>query len=496
MKKYFLIAVMFLGFCSQVLCQNFGTDPRDSIRYDSLKRMLPHTEGREKVNLLNSISEMSGLIGSGWDTVKMRRKYDTIKHYASRAYKLATTIGYSDGIAMALVNLNQHGSPESTYQVPLKDRDVREKNIRAAIAIAEKTKNYEILGQAYGALGTLSTPFQPDSQWIERLAKQEYYFKLVKDSEALANIYVWATEGYSQIGNNEKMFEYGEKSLEYLKFEEVKYVNWHQMLVQIILGDMSDLYSSIGDYENAIRYSKEQNNYGLKNHTGWTNNAGIAKLFCDFHQYDSAMIYWQLWRNDSAYSSSAEGSKAWGYGILADINIVDKKYDSAILISKENINRYKIFNNHTGIAIEMKRLAQAYDKKGDYDSALYYVTTAVSDFERFYNRPLMMESYLLLSSVYHQKRNNDSAYKYLVKYVALKDSIDNKQFLLRLYKQKLDANSQQTKASLILLNKDNALKSEQLKQGSQQKKFLLILLFVLTLTGIFVYRSIYLKRKN
>ncbi len=107
-----------------------------------MKRTLPSVQGKEKVDLLNSISEMSEMIGTGWDTILMHRKYDTIKLYGNQAYELANKIGYKDGIAMALVNLSQHGSPESIAQAPLKDRDIREKNIRKAIALAEESKNY------------------------------------------------------------------------------------------------------------------------------------------------------------------------------------------------------------------------------------------------------------------------------------------------------------------------------------------------------------------
>src|SRR5204863_2024761 len=74
--------------------------------------------------------------------------------------------------------------------------------------------------------------------------------------------------------------------------------------------------------------------------------------------------------------------------------------------------------------------------------------------------------------------------------------IQNKQFLLRIYNSKKDAEDEKKEARLSLLDKDNKLKTEQLRQESQQKKFLLLLLSAFVIAGIFAYRSIYLKRKN
>ena len=478
------------------ICQDFGADKTDSINYNKMKKALFSVEGKAKVDLLNSISEMSGLLAAGWDTILMRRKYDTIKYYGNRAYELADKIGYKDGIAMALINLFEHGSPESISQAPLKDRNIREINIRKAIAIGEQSKNYEILGKAYGALASLETPFEPVKQSPDKANLAEYYFQLAKDTEALADIYTWGAGDYANKGNYEKAFEYGEKSIEFLKYENVKFINWHQLLVVTALGNMAALYTSIGDYEVAMNYLKESEKYSLQKGPGWHMDNMIAGLFCEMRQYDSALHYWKRWRNGPDWNISAGGSKAWGYAILAKICLANKLYDSALNINRMDIEWFKPFNNKYGIAREWVYMGDAYNAKGNYDSALLYTKKGLTVMEAHNDKPLMMKGYEVLSSIYHHLRNNDSAYEYLLKHYAIKDSIDNKQFLLRLYKQKLDAKAQQTKTQLSLLDKDNKLKTEQLKQESQQKKSLFLLLSVLALAGIFAYRVFFLKRKN
>jgi len=497
MKKYLLIIVVFLACNIHAPGQHFGPAKEDSIRYIGLRNKLPVTQGKEKVDLLNAISEMSVMLGAGWDTALMHRKSDTVKYYASQALELATKIGYNDGVAMALINLNQHSFVDSMPPAPIRDRDVRQKNILNAIKLAEQTSNYEILGKAYDALGTVAPANEDDKSFLDRFTKSESYYQKAKDTEALSNTYTWITAWYADKGNYEKAIEYGEKSLEFLKNENIKLVNWHQFLVQEALWQMADLYSNIGDYESSMSYFKQANQYGLKNNTGWLMNGAIAGLFCEMHQYDSAMVYWKLWRKEPGYEAMAGGAKASGYSILAEIYIVNKKYDSALQIAEDNIERIKPYNNFWGIGSEWFRIARIYNEKGEYNRALEYLNKAFELSDKYApSKNEMIKRYQVLSSVYHSLGNNDSAYKYLLKYVTIKDSIENKQLLLRLYKQKLDANTQQAKAQLSLLNIDNALKSEQLNRESMQKRFLLILLLALTLAAIFIYRSISFERRN
>jgi hypothetical protein len=108
-----------------------------------------------------------------------------------------------------------------------------------------------------------------------------------------------------------------------------------------------------------------------------------------------------------------------------------------------------------------------------------------------------MKGYQVLSQYIHHLGNNDSAYEYLLKYNTIKDSIQNKQFLLRIYNSKKDAEAKDThRPDCCCSIKTNKLKTEQLQQQAREKNLLFILLAVLVMTGIFVYRSIYLKRKK
>ena len=81
-------------------------------------------------------------------------------------------------------------------------------------------------------------------------------------------------------------------------------------------------------------------------------------------------------------------------------------------------------------------LSEIYDSLKNYKLSLAYAKDGFYNAQIKNRRPEMMQASLLLSRAYHNLNNNDSAYSYLEKYVTLKDSIQSKQFLLRIYNAK------------------------------------------------------------
>ncbi|HUS03054.1 MAG TPA: histidine kinase [Chitinophagaceae bacterium] len=108
----------------------------------------------------------------------------------------------------------------------------------------------------------------------------------------------------------------------------------------------------------------------------------------------------------------------------------------------------------------------------------------------------VLNAYELISKLFHQLRNNDSAYAYLVKHNELKESMLTRQFLFRLNNYKSEVNEAKKEARIGFLNRDNQIKEQQLKQEASLKKFLLIGLLLLFIAGVFIVRTLLLKRKN
>jgi tetratricopeptide (TPR) repeat protein len=294
----------------------------------------------------------------------------------------------------------------------------------------------------------------------------------------------------------ERAFDYARKSLDLAKKSGTDFsLSWKQYNVQAALSDLAGLYTTAGDYETAMNYILENERYGKENKSGWENFDGdIANLYCTMGKYDSAMAIAN--RLDTFVPVGIFPGRS---ALLGEIYLNGtKEYDKAIKEFKRVRDTVVIYMPDTiySTARWLIKIGRAYDGKKEYNIALEYAGKGMVLLEEKNNRPEMMRGYQALSTIYHHLRNNDSAYEYLLKYNTIKDSIQNKQFLLRIYNSKKDAENEKKEARLSLLDKNNKLKTEQLKQESLQKNFLLILLSALTLTGIFVYRSIYLKRKT
>lgn len=338
------------------------------------------------------------------------------------------------------------------------------------------------------------------TKFQEAWKKSIVFFLKVGDTLHAAEIYNWLCVHYMGTGELEKAYDYGKKGVELSKRSST-YISgtWHDFLVQFSLTDMADIYIAAGDYESAMNNITEANQYGITHNTDWLMYGNIVDLFCEMKQYDSALIYWNKWRNGKIFwTGTGLGYAAWANDLRGRIYLANKEYDKAIDIFRschDTLQKYP----RVGYPIpmgELLLLGQAYREKGIYQTALKYTKEATGIAQQNKEPQAMMKCYELLSSVYHYLGNNDSAYEYLTKFHTIKDSIQSKQFLLRIYNSKKDAEVEKKQAELSLLDRDNKLKTQQLRQQSQLRNFLVIFILLLMLTGIFAYRTVSLKRKD
>ena len=80
--------------------------------------------------------------------------------------------------------------------------------------------------------------------------------------------------------------------------------------------------------------------------------------------------------------------------------------------------------------------------------------------------------------------------------MTLKDSILNQQFIWKLNNYKKEMEEERKTSQINLLNKDNQLKEQKLKQQAIVKNGLIIGIILLFLLGVFIFRNLSLKRKN
>jgi tetratricopeptide (TPR) repeat protein len=494
MKKYLLIAALISGFCLQAFCQSNDAFKIDSTRLDSLKKMLSLVKDNVRADLLNSIAIKTIYNAAG----SPRNRIDTCLFYSSLAYKEAEKLGYKAGLAIAILSL---AGTESGMNQPVTDEAAKEKNIRKALEIAEELNNNEIMGMAYSSLAYLPSIRTDFDKHVDYWKKAINCFLKAGDTLHAAEITNWLVDDYEGRGEYEQAFDYAKSSVELSRKSGTDFsMNWQQFLVQYSLSSMWDLYTAAGDYEGAMTYLREMDQYG-KDHKGaeWDIIQFKADLFRKMGKYDSSLAYINKWINNGAAINSGKGHQAVGWKILAEIYIDStKQYNKAIELLKnwsDTVKKYQPpgANAATDYLIS---LGKAYDKNKNYSKALQYAKEGFNYAQKKSDRPEMMRSYEVLSSIYHHLGNNNSAYEYILKYHAIKDSIQTKQFLLRIYNSKKDGEDENKKAQLGFLMKENKIKQQQLKEEAMLKNFLFIFLVALVLAGIFIFRNLTLKRKN
>ena len=489
MKKYLLLAGLLSGWCLQATPQVVSSAVTDSLSLENAMKTVNSLKDSAKVDMLNSIAARTVFILSHETRIAIEYKY------ATEALQEASRLNYKAGIARALLTL----SATSFYPSMNMPGDTALKNgyFQKAFDIAQEINDHELLGWCYYTISGMPSYTKNNTDNIIA-----YYNKAI-DNFLKAKDTLFAAEATSDLGSiyggkgdYEHTFDCARKSLDLAKKGGTDFsLSWKQYNVQAALAELAGLYTIAGDYETAMNYILENERYGKENKSGWENFDGdIAGLYCSMGRYDSAMAI--VNRMDTFVPIGIFPGRS---ALLGEIYLNGtKEYDKAIkefTRVRDTVVRY-IGDTIYATAPWLIKIGQAYDGKKNYNTALEYAGKGIVLLEEKNNRPEMMRGYQVLSTIYHHLGNNDSAYKYLLKYNTIKDSIQNKQFLLRIYSSKKDAEVEKQQTRLLLLDKDNKLKTEQLEREAWQKNLLFILLSALTLAGIFVYRSIYLKRKN
>ena len=264
--------------------------------------------------------------------------------------------------------------------------------------------------------------------------------------------------------------------------------------------NMYDLYKAAGDYETALEFLQKANKHAEdKNISGWGTQGEISELYCIIGKQDSALFYWNLWKK--GWNSYVEGHRIYGNNVLAKIYIKKNQADSALSVLENSLSLYGKMNklnddDEWPLLNTLLLKAEAYLQKNDYDRALPEATKAVERFEYYNSRPSMMDGYKLLSSLYYHLGRHKDAYETLVKYLAIKDSILNRQFLMRLNNYKRQAEDTKKESRIGFLNRDNQIKQQQLKQEVTFRNFLIAVFIAIIFAGLFVFRNINQRQKN
>jgi hypothetical protein len=165
-------------------------------------------------------------------------------------------------------------------------------------------------------------------------------------------------------------------------------------------------------------------------------------------------------------------------------------------------------SEHLELALSYDALKNSQQANKHYVAALEYqqpeyqkILNESDAYKTEYQKAMqLMDISYGLSKAFYGINKIDSAYCYLEKYIEYKDRVSKINTVSRLNMQLSNykkAFEDEKKTSILkLLNKENQLKASKLKQELFIRNGLVIGLFLLLIAGVFLTRSLHLKRKN
>ncbi len=462
----------------------------DSLRILNLKFQLVNAKDKTKVDVLNKLAgEYQLLIG----TNDPLRRGDSLYKYASLANSEAKALNYKYGVAFSLLRLSRY------FIFYAKDEPTGKDFAQKALKIGEEINNAEILGWYYYY------------QWD--LKKAYNYFRAANNKEAEADAAVWLCYEYSRSGKyDEEGFKYCQRAIELANIKKVNTPSWGAYISQFSFEILSDMNKEVGDYDAALNYLRQARKYAAiaDNDMSWA----FGRLFLHIGKYDSSVFYFE-----KALTKDPENRFLVKH--VGTANLYAKRYERAaqflekallILQKPELANKPSPINWRGEIHLELAEALAGLNKNNlaneNYRTALDYQRIEYNNLMNSFNKKEFPYAKLYdlvrisegLSKSFYALGYHDSAYIYLIKHNGLKDSVQNRNVLWRLNMQlsnfKRVAEEQKRTSQINLLNKDNQLKEQKLKQQAFVKNSLLIGIVLLFFLGVLIFRTLLLKRKN
>jgi tetratricopeptide (TPR) repeat protein len=464
-KIFFLTGILFY---SVSLAQH-----PDYKRIDSLIQILPEKHGIQRIDCLNDIGEEYW-----WPTKKASTE---MLKWATPAYKESESLNYSAGKAKSLMLFG-------VAEIFTKNFSVAEKYLRQSLNLFESIHSYFGMGWCGVWLGQALYSQDNFEEALATDKKSVYYLDQLGDWEGQGKAWAWIGMIYTTLGNYDSSFYYSSKSL------LIRQKMSDHACVVLSFINMGQLYKAAGSLVEARDYYDQGLNYAMNHKViGYTVNWTYFELVGTYYRLinlpDSSYLFLQ---KSLAVDSANELTKI----SYAETLLMKNQCDSALKIFLKPVDAYRKGNDKWDLMRALTDIAKTYMQKGENKTALTYALETSFIAKQSGAKQFRLEGYMLLSKLYYQLHQSDSAYYYLQKFTLLKDSIVNSQFLWKLSNYKKQADFKKQMDQLTLLDKENKIKAEKLRQEAYLKWILIASLLIVVLSGIIIYKNLALKRKN
>lgn len=262
---------------------------------------------------------------------------------------------------------------------------------------------------------------------------------------------------------------------------------------------IADLYLKLGDYQKAAEHSR----FGIYKIEQGHDEAATLSLYVTLSQAlfysgktDSALVI--IKDCISKYKKYADDAGlATALNVLGEIYLSKKKYAEALQTFSEELETENKLQNKNGIGLAQVNRAYCmallhYDKKkteAALNEAEHYVLYQIS------NSEVLIEIYRKLSDTYALTGNTDKAYRYSTRYTALNDSVLNRDKFRQIMELQTQFESEKVNKLLRQQKSQLQLQASDIQQRKMQIVYLSLAFILMLLTGLYLYSRYRSKQK-
>jgi len=328
---------------------------------DSLKTILPFTEGKEKVKVLNQLSK------AHWG-----RSPDTTIDYANQALELARQLNDRSGEATALKNTGV------AYNI-LGNHSLSLDYYKKSLAIYEEILDSTGMGNSLNNIGTVYNDLCDYDTALEYYLKSKRIYDAIGDTSGIAASYINIGNIYDVLREDEKALENFQISL---KLNEQIGDNEG---AAICLNNIGNIQSDLGDNHKALEYYQK-----------------------------SLLIYEKT--GDPSGIGTAYINIGYAYDELGDSEMALEYYHKAHKI-------YEDFGDKLGLAIILNNIGDANRKLKNYSQAFAYLDKSMKLSAEIGYKDMLKENYECYADLYFDQGNYQKALENYKLFSAMKDSI-------------------------------------------------------------------------
>jgi len=457
---------------------------------DSLKNILPHLKGIQRINCLN---QLGAEYADRYWTKSQYRQTDSALLYTLQAIKEARQISYMPGIGKANLNMGIIEEEHNNLLTAVKYLD-------KALPVLQKENMKTDFHRGRVFLGWCSYRLGLTEQGISILHEELPYYEDTRDTINLDKLYRMIARAYNSQGNSEKAFTYLQKDF---SVNKPATDTWGKRSTATL---KAAVYMAAGDTGNAVLYYKQAaivSKHQPATMTSYQQN--MANAYILQKKYDSALFEIrnaiteiQSLNDDSLYRKFI---LLTNYNALSDILLSQNRYDSAILYANHAMLYYKNCGDMLGLLSALKTLAVAHNSKNEEATALLYANQLLANAKKSGARPFERDACKILWQIFSSQHKTKEAKDYYLKYSLLNSDLQNDKYISQSAAWKaindIRINEVKYENQLKLNEERNNVKIASIKEEKklQLYSFISAIALISIFTGLMI-RNNRLKRKR